>query len=120
MNRTILTFTIGLPTHSFKFENEVIKEVCALAGGCTVARPLGYWMEDAVMPKERYTGPNAEECCLRIEVMVENHRILDVKHAICSCIKWEARKNKLGIDLVHITEHPVHFTAFSVTEAREL
>ena len=120
MNRTILTFTIGLPEPMFRFEDPVIKEVCALAGGCTVTRSIGYWMEDAVVPKVRYTGPNSEEFCLRIEVMCETVSVKSIKRNVCSCIKWEARRLGLDIDLVHITEHPVNFTCFSVTEAREL
>jgi len=114
--RKILTFSIGLPGPSWRFEEAVVKEVCALAGGCTVSRMLGYWMEDAEYPRHRYAGPQSEEFCFRVEIMVELHKVEHVYNTVRCCIQQEARKWEVDTDWVHVTEADCTFRNFSVKE----
>jgi hypothetical protein len=114
--RYILTFSIGLKRPVFAFEDAVIKEACAQAGGCTVSRMIGYWIEGGEYPDTRYTGPYDEEFCFRIEIMCLVSDCKAIYQGMRACIRQVARKYDLNIDWVQVTRHEAMSLNFSVKE----
>jgi len=114
--RKILTFSIGLESYNHAFETAVIKEACALVGGCTVMRLIGYWIEGGEYPDTRYTGPRDEEFCFRVEIMVMPPEAHATYRTMRSCIQQVARKYAMEIDWVQVTLTEAHSLNFSVKE----
>jgi hypothetical protein len=116
--RIQLTYYIGLKYPAWNFEEPVIKEACRLAGGCTVSRSIGYWIESASVPQFRYAGPVDEELCFKLEVSVPIHDAKRVHECMRSCIAQEAKHRGIDTNWVHVTRLYVETLHFSVDEVR--
>ena len=114
--RKILTFSIGVESPIHAFEQAVIKEACALAGGCTVSRQIGYWVEGGEYPDTRYAGPHEEEFCFRLEIMCMSPDAQALYKCMRACIQQVARKLRMDIDWVQVTLTEAHSLNFSVKE----
>lgn len=118
MNKTRLTFYIGLKEPSWHFEEPVIKEACRLAGGCTVAREIGYWIEGADVPQFRYAGPVEDEYCFSLTMTMPTHTAQRVYECLRSAICQEARAKGIDTNWVHVEEEKVQTRHFSIKERR--
>lgn len=112
--RIEFNYYIGLQGGAWAFEDPVIREASRLAGGCTVTRSVGYWVEGAEVPQVRYAGHLGHENCFHLQFSVTSHRLMEVNYTMRACIRQEARKHGTEIDWVHVTTHEVDEHHFQI------
>ena len=105
---------IGLPCPSWEFEEPLIKEVNAVAGGCTVQRSIGYWIDGAINEQLRYSGPTEEEFCFHLSFSVPLHKQVSAFASVKAAIWQLARRYGIETDWVHVTRQEVDTMHFSV------
>lgn len=113
-------FYIGLKGPAWEFEEPLIKEVNAVAGGCTVQRSIGYWVEGAVNEKDRYSGPTEDEFCFHLSFSVIPSKAESAYGTVRAAIRQLARKYGIDTDWVHVTETDVYARHFSVKQSNKL
>ena len=112
--RIEFNYYIGLDGPAWEFERPVIEEVSRLAGGCTVKRSVGYWIEGAEVPQSRYAGPLGEEFCFHLQFSVPAPQRAHMIVLMRSCIRQCALRWGKSIDWVHVTTHEVTEQHFQI------
>ena len=112
--RIEFNYYIGLDEPSWQFEEPVIKEASRLAGGCTVQRSIGYWIEGADEPQVRYAGPLDEEFCFHLQFSVPKIEKARINVLMRSCIRQCAHRWGKAINWVHVTTHEVNTDHFQI------